>query len=48
MRANQALIAVAPTLFSYQIYVEARSTPDLEFVLRNTKETAAAPIRRMR
>ncbi len=48
LRANQALIAIAPTLFSYQIYVEAQTTPDLDFILRNTKQTAATPIRRTR
>jgi glycosyltransferase involved in cell wall biosynthesis len=36
VRANQALIRVSPRLFSYQIYVEAETTPDVDFVLRDT------------
>ncbi len=36
MAANLALIRVSKTLFSYQIYVRARSTPDASFVLADT------------
>jgi glycosyltransferase involved in cell wall biosynthesis len=39
---NEALIRVSKTLFAYQIYVEAESTPDIDFVLRDTKEQSAA------
>lgn len=39
---NQALIAVSKTLFAYQIYVEAESTPDVDFVVRDTKRASAA------
>jgi len=35
---NLALIRVSKTLFSYQIFVVAQSTPDVEFVLRDAKE----------
>ena len=34
--ANLALIRVSKTLFSYQIYIEADGTPDVDFVLRDT------------
>ena len=39
--ANLALIKVSKTLFSYQIYVEAETTPDVSFVLRDTQEKSA-------
>ena len=35
---NLLLIRMSKTLFSYQIYVEAESTPDVDFVLRDSKE----------
>jgi 2-polyprenyl-3-methyl-5-hydroxy-6-metoxy-1,4-benzoquinol methylase len=38
VKANEALIKVSRSLFSYQIFIVAESTPDVEFVLRNTKE----------
>jgi hypothetical protein len=34
---NAGLIRVSRTLFSYQIYVEAESTPDVEFIVRDTR-----------
>jgi glycosyltransferase involved in cell wall biosynthesis len=40
--ANLALIAISETLFSYQIYVEAETTPPVEFVLRDAREKSAA------
>lgn len=39
--ANLAAIRVSKTLFSYQIYVEAETTPDVEHVLREAKEKSA-------
>lgn len=39
---NLALIAISKTLFSYQIYLEADATPDVDFVLRDTQERSAA------
>jgi glycosyltransferase involved in cell wall biosynthesis len=36
--ANLLLIRMSKTLFSYQIYVEAETTPDVHFVLRDSKE----------
>jgi hypothetical protein len=41
VKANLALIRVSKTLFSYQIYVEAETTPDVHFVLRDTQEKSA-------
>jgi glycosyltransferase involved in cell wall biosynthesis len=41
LAVNLALIRFSKTLFSYQIYVEADSTPDVGFVLRRAKETRA-------
>ena len=38
--ANLALIRISKTLFSYQIYVEAETTPDVKFVIESTKQTA--------
>jgi glycosyltransferase involved in cell wall biosynthesis len=42
--ANQALIALSPTLFSYQIYIEAETTPDVEFVLANSKRASVGGV----
>jgi 2-polyprenyl-3-methyl-5-hydroxy-6-metoxy-1,4-benzoquinol methylase len=41
VKANLALIKISKTLFSYQIYVEAETTPDVRFVLRDTQEKSA-------
>jgi hypothetical protein len=38
LAANVLLIRLSKTLFSYQIYVEAESTPDVNFVLQDSKE----------
>jgi 2-polyprenyl-3-methyl-5-hydroxy-6-metoxy-1,4-benzoquinol methylase len=35
---NIALIRVSKTLFSYQIYVEAESTPDVDFLVRDATD----------
>jgi glycosyltransferase involved in cell wall biosynthesis len=45
---NLGLIRLAPTVFSYQIFIEAESTPDVDFlvrdaVLRSSDRPAAAP-----
>ena len=34
---NTGLIAVSKTLFAYQIYIEAETTPDVEFLLQDAK-----------
>jgi glycosyltransferase involved in cell wall biosynthesis len=34
---NQLLIRISPTLFSYQIFVIAEGTPDVDFILRDSK-----------
>jgi glycosyltransferase involved in cell wall biosynthesis len=38
---NQFLIRISKSLFAYQIYIEADSTPDEEFVLANTRQVSA-------
>lgn len=40
---NVGLIRCSRTLFSYQIYVEAESTPDVSFVLADAKRRSAPP-----
>ena len=37
---NQALIRLSKTLFAYQIYVEAETTPSVHYVVRTTKEAS--------
>jgi len=37
VKLNSALIRVSRTLFSYQIFVEAETTPDVDFILRDAK-----------
>jgi glycosyltransferase involved in cell wall biosynthesis len=37
---NLGLIRLSKTLFSYQIYVRCRTTPDVSFVLRDSKRSA--------
>jgi 2-polyprenyl-3-methyl-5-hydroxy-6-metoxy-1,4-benzoquinol methylase len=38
---NLALIRLSKTLFAYQIYVEAESTPDIDFLLQDAKQKTA-------
>ncbi len=38
LAGNLALMRISETLFSYQIYIEAETTPDVDFVLRDSKE----------
>jgi glycosyltransferase involved in cell wall biosynthesis len=38
---NRALIWVSPSLFSYQIFIQAEGTPDVDFILSNSKERSA-------
>ena len=42
MAINQALIAISKTLFSYQIFVVAETSPDVDFVLRDSRIQSAA------
>jgi glycosyltransferase involved in cell wall biosynthesis len=37
VRLNSLLIRLSRTLFSYQIFVEAETTPDVEFILSDTR-----------
>ena len=48
VKANLALIKVSKTLFSYQIYVEADTTPDVHFVLRDTQARSAERVPKLR
>ena len=43
IRLNLALIRVSKTLFSYQIYVEAETTPDVKFVINRTRSSGGIP-----
>ena len=43
LAANQALIALSKTIFAYQIYVEAETTPDADFVLETSKAASLSP-----
>lgn len=51
IRANQLAIYVSKTLFAYQIFVVAESTPDVDFVLRDTTrrsgDRATEPLRQV-
>ena len=40
LRLNQALIQLSPSLFSYQIFVEAETTPDVAYVLADSRQSA--------
>lgn len=40
LAVNLALIRVSKTLFSYQIFIEAESTPDVSFLLRDARRLA--------
>jgi glycosyltransferase involved in cell wall biosynthesis len=40
--ANRALIGLSKTLFSYQVFIEADSTPDVDFVLERARRSADA------
>ncbi len=42
---NQALIRLSKTLFAYQIFVEAETTPDVAFVLADTVGQEGRPAR---
>jgi 2-polyprenyl-3-methyl-5-hydroxy-6-metoxy-1,4-benzoquinol methylase len=48
LEANLALIRLSKTLFSYQIYVEAETTPDVSFVLKDSKAKGAPRLSRVR
>jgi hypothetical protein len=48
LAANLLLIRVSKTLFSYQIYVRAKTTPDVEFLLREAKQQSEVEVQRLR
>ena len=43
LRLNEALIHVSPAFFSYQIFVEAETTPDVAFVLADSRRSGEPP-----
>jgi glycosyltransferase involved in cell wall biosynthesis len=43
LRANLALIRLSKALFSYQIYIEVETTPDVDFVLAHTCARSTLP-----
>jgi hypothetical protein len=42
---NRAMIGLSPELFSYQIFVEAETTPDVAFVLADSRTSEASGTR---
>ena len=44
---NLALIRLSKTMFSYQIYVEAETTPDVDFLLKDAREKSEATAARL-
>ena len=43
MRANELLIRMSRTLFSYQIFVVADCTPNVAFVLEDSRSRSEHP-----
>ena len=43
MRVNELLIRLSRTLFSYQIFVVADCTPNVRFVLEDSRSRSEAP-----
>jgi glycosyltransferase involved in cell wall biosynthesis len=48
LNTNLALIRLSKTLFSYQIYIEAETTPAVEFILRDAQEKSAERAEKLR
>jgi hypothetical protein len=44
---NRLLIRLSKTLFAYQVFVEATTTPDVDFVLRDAVAMSAARAARL-
>jgi glycosyltransferase involved in cell wall biosynthesis len=42
LKANLALLRLSKSLFSYQIFIRAETTPDVDFVLANARSHSAA------
>ena len=42
LAVNRVLIRISRTLFSYQIFVVAKGTPSVEFILAHSRSTSAA------
>ena len=43
LAVNLGLIRLAPTVFSYQIFVQAESTPDVDFLVRDAVHRSTKP-----
>jgi glycosyltransferase involved in cell wall biosynthesis len=43
LAVNLGLIRLAPTVFSYQIFIQAESTPDVDFLVRDAVHRSTAP-----
>jgi len=43
LAVNQALMGLSKSLFAYQIYIEAETTPDADFVLEMSKAASQEP-----
>lgn len=48
LNTNLALIRLSKTLFAYQIYIEAETTPAVEFILRDAQEKSAQRAEKLR
>jgi glycosyltransferase involved in cell wall biosynthesis len=42
LKANELAIRISRTLFSYQVFIVAESTPDVDFVLTHTRKSSSA------
>ena len=48
LNANLLLIRLSKTLFSYQIYVRAKTTPGVDFLLRDAADKSEVTVQRLR
>jgi glycosyltransferase involved in cell wall biosynthesis/2-polyprenyl-3-methyl-5-hydroxy-6-metoxy-1,4-benzoquinol methylase len=48
LKANELAIALSKTLFSYQVFIVAESTPDVDFVLADSKEQSTSKAARLK
>jgi glycosyltransferase involved in cell wall biosynthesis len=48
LKANELAISLSKTLFSYQVFIVAESTPDVDFVLAHSKEQSTSKAARLK
>jgi hypothetical protein len=48
LKANELAIAISKTLFSYQVFIVAESTPDVDFVLADSKKQSTSRAARLK